>query len=243
MTRRPAVLMYHSISRSTAPDPHYLRVHPDRLDRQLGALRRFGLRGVSLHQLLEERERGTARGLVGLTFDDGFRDFVDEAMPVLARHGMTATVYVVAGALGGTNAWDEDALPLMTAADVRAAAAGGHEVGSHGSNHIRLAGASAEALLHEVAGSRSLLEETLQEPVHGFCFPYGSFDPAAVRAVVDAGYRYSCVTAAYGWPGPFTIPRFFVGDRDTTPRLALKLARHRLRDGVATARRSAVGSS
>src|SRR3712207_7031506 len=48
----PPVLMYHSISRSSEPDPHRLRVHPDRLDRHLRLLRRLGLRGVSLTELV-----------------------------------------------------------------------------------------------------------------------------------------------------------------------------------------------
>ena len=51
-TATPPVFMYHSISPSTRPDPHRLRVHPDRLDRHLRLLRRLGLRGVSLGELL-----------------------------------------------------------------------------------------------------------------------------------------------------------------------------------------------
>ena len=89
----PPVLMYHSISPSLLPDPHCVRVHPARLDGHLRLLRRLGLRGVSLRELLAASDRGTAAGLVGLTFDDGYADFLDHAVPVLARHGMTATLY------------------------------------------------------------------------------------------------------------------------------------------------------
>src|SRR3712207_7033633 len=64
-----SVLMYHSISTSTAPDPHRLRVHPDRLDRHLRLLRRLGLRGVGLSELLRAQERGEAGHLVALTLD------------------------------------------------------------------------------------------------------------------------------------------------------------------------------
>ena len=92
----PPVLMYHSISPSAEPDPHRLRVHPCRLDGHLRLLRRLGLRGVSLTELVRAADRGEAGGLVGLTFDDGYTDFLDHAVPVLQRHGMTGTVYVVA---------------------------------------------------------------------------------------------------------------------------------------------------
>jgi peptidoglycan/xylan/chitin deacetylase (PgdA/CDA1 family) len=227
LARHP-VLMYHSVSPSDAPDPHLLRVHPDRLDRQLRALRRLGLHGVSLAALLAAAEAGRAARLVGLTFDDGYVDFVEHAMPVLARHGMTATVYVVPGRLSGHNDWESDVprLPLLDREQVRAIAAGGHEVGSHGWRHVRLAGLPPEDLRAEVVESRNLLVDLLDDPVPGFCFPFGSFDDAAVDAVRAAGYHYACVTDDYTRPDRYRLPRFYVGERDTSLRLAVKLAYH-----------------
>ena len=141
------VLMYHSISPSTAPDPHRLRVHPDRLDRHLRWLRRLGLRGVGLTELLRAQQRGEAGRLVALTFDDGYTDFLEHAAPLLERHGMTATLYVVAGRMDGANDWDSGPrLPIMGADQVRAVAAAGHEVGSHTMTHARLAGADPATL-------------------------------------------------------------------------------------------------
>lgn len=226
----PRVLMYHSISPSTAPDPQALRVSPDRLDRQLAHLRRRRLRGVSVAEWLTAVGRGAARGLVALTFDDGYRDFAEHAMPVLARHRMSASVYVVSGKLGGTSDWDgEAALPLMTADQVRAVVAAGHEVGSHSSTHVRLAGASPADLAREVCESRQALVEIVGTEVRGFCFPYGSFDDAALQAVVDAGYDHGCVTDDHRRPGRHAIPRFFVGQADDGLRLEAKFVRHRVR--------------
>lgn len=230
LARQP-VLMYHSVSPSDAPDPNLLRVHPDRLDQQLRALRRLGLRGVSLAELLAAAEAGRASRLVALTFDDGYVDFLDHAMPVLDRHGMTASVYVVAGRMPGRNEWDADApqVPLLDREQVRAVARGGHEVGSHGFRHVPLTGLSPDELHAEVAGSRAALVELLDEAVPGFCFPYGSFDDAAVDAVRAAGYDYACVTDDYTRPDRFRLPRFYVGNRDNPLRLAVKLAYHRWR--------------
>ncbi|SOC47736.1 Polysaccharide deacetylase [Blastococcus aggregatus] len=228
--RAPRVLMYHSISPSHGPDPHALRVAPDRLDQQLAHLRRRGLQGVSVAEWLVAVDRGRARRLVALTFDDGYRDFVDHAMPVLDHHGMTSSVYVVTGKLGGRSDWDQEpSLPLVTADDVRAIAAAGHEVGSHSGTHVRLAGATAAERTAEIADSRRALAEVLGRDVPGFCFPYGSFDEAAVQAVVDAGYDYACVTDDHTRPRRHAIPRFFVGQKDTGLRLEVKFLRHRLR--------------
>jgi len=221
--------MYHSVSPATTPDPNLLRVHPDRLDAQLRSLARMGLRGVSLGELVAARDRGEGARMVALTFDDGYRDFLEHAVPVLDRHGMTGTVYVVAGRLGGENDWDEGPrLPLMDADEVRAVAAAGHEVGSHSAGHAHLAGLDPAALREEVAGSRLALEEVLGRPVQGFCYPYGDFDRAAAQAARDAGYDHACVTRDYSVADRFTIPRFYVGERDNGPRLAAKLGRHLL---------------
>jgi peptidoglycan/xylan/chitin deacetylase (PgdA/CDA1 family) len=228
--RIPPVLMYHSISPSREPDPHRVRVHPGRLDGHLRLLRRVGLRGVSLAELLAARDRGVAAGLVGLTFDDGYTDFLRYAAPVLDRHGMTGTLYVVAGRLGGHNAWDiGPRLPLVDAHQVRAVAAAGHEVGSHGLTHVRLAGADPAELVAEVRDSRRVLEDVLQAEVPGFCYPWGAFDAAAVDAVRAAGYDHACVTGDY-FPGDrFTLPRCYVGPGDRAPHLMAKLGRHHVR--------------
>jgi peptidoglycan/xylan/chitin deacetylase (PgdA/CDA1 family) len=226
----PPVLMYHSISPSTEPDPHRLRVHPSRLDRHLRLLHRLGLRGVSLGELLQARERGPAAGLVGLTFDDGYVDFLDHAVPLLERHGMSGTVYIVAGHLGGENAWDDGPrLDLMTADQVRAVAAAGLEVGSHTMSHPRLAGAEPATLFAEIGESRRVLQEVLQADVAGFCYPYGSYDDAAADAVEAAGYDHACVTGDYVPGDRFTLPRCYVSPQDTRAHLVARLARHHVR--------------
>jgi peptidoglycan/xylan/chitin deacetylase (PgdA/CDA1 family) len=228
--RIPPVLMYHSISPSREPDPHRLRVHPARLDRHLRLLRRLGLRGVSMSELLRAQERGEAAGLVGLTFDDGYTDFLAHAVPVLQRHGMTGTVYVVAGRIGGHNTWDRGpVLDIMPADQVRAVAAAGQEVGSHTMSHVRLAGAGAGKLSAEIAGSKRVLEDVLQEEVPSFCYPYGSFDATAAEAVRAAGYDNACVTGDYEPGNRFTLPRCYVSPRDTAAHLVARVTRHHLR--------------
>jgi peptidoglycan/xylan/chitin deacetylase (PgdA/CDA1 family) len=226
-TTTPPVFMYHSISPSAEPDPHRLRVHPDRLDRHLRLLSRLGLRGVSLGELLRAGEQAQASGLVGLTFDDGYTDFLDHAVPALERHGMTGTLYVVAGRLGGANDWDEGPrLPIVDADQVRAVAAAGHEVGSHTMTHPRLAGADPAVLAAEVGESRRVLEDVLQAEVAGFCYPYGSFDAAAADAVRAAGYDHACVTGDYDPGDRFTLPRCYISPGDTAVHVVARMVRH-----------------
>ncbi|WP_198597884.1 polysaccharide deacetylase family protein [Blastococcus atacamensis] len=228
----PPVFMYHSISPSDAPDPHALRVHPDRLERHLRLLRRLGLCGVSLGELLQAEEGGAARGLVGLTFDDGYTDFLEHAVPLLDRYGMTGTVYVVAGRMGDRNQWDDGPqLPIMDAVQVREVAAAGHEVGSHTMTHVALAGAEPKRLAAEIGDSRRVLEDVLQSEVPGFCYPYGSFDAAAAEAVGAAGYDHACVTGDYDPGDRVTLPRCYVSPGDTAAHLVARMVRHTVRLG------------
>ncbi|MFE0869220.1 polysaccharide deacetylase family protein [Streptomyces rochei] len=227
--------MYHSVG-DRSEDPYRITVTPERLDAQLGWLRRRGLRGVSVAGLLAARDRGEDRGLVGLTFDDGYADFVTHALPCLRRHGCGATLFVLPGRLGADNAWDPlgPRKPLLTADGIRHAAAEGVEIGSHGLTHVDLTTADDATLKAETAESRALLTELTGTPVTGFCYPYGRVDARAAEAVRAAGYAYACAIDPGPLTGPHALPRVHVGERDTAVRLLLKTRLHRLRRRPAT---------
>lgn len=223
----PYVLMYHSVSVFTE-DPYLVTVDPARFERQLEWLRARGLRGTSMRELLAARARGGARGLVGLTFDDGYEDFVDNVMPRLRRYGWTATVFVIAGRLGGDNGWDPRGprKQLMTAEQVEQVAAAGIEIGSHSVSHASLVELDEEALRAEATRSRAVLREVSGQRVPGFCYPYGHVDERVVHAVRACGYDYG--TAIWRGPvsGRFALPRTYVGERDGSLRLVAKRLRH-----------------
>ncbi|AEY89483.1 polysaccharide deacetylase [Streptomyces hygroscopicus subsp. jinggangensis 5008] len=222
--------MYHSVG-DCSDDPYRLTVSPDRLERQLRWLRRRGLRGVSVTELLAARARGEGRDLVALTFDDGYADFLGNALPLLTRWGCTATLFVLPGRLGGDNAWDPlgPRKPLLTADGIRRAAAAGMEIGSHGLTHVDLTQADDGLLKTETAESRAVLEELTNAPVTGFCYPYGTVDGRAVEAVREAGYAYACAIDPGELTGPHVLPRAYIGQNDTAVRLFLKYRLHRLR--------------
>lgn len=232
----PWVAMYHSVG-DCSDDPYRITVTPERLERQLAWLRRRGLRGVSVAELLAARARGEGRGLVGLTFDDGYTDFLTTALPLLRRFHCGATLFVLPGRLGGDNEWDPlgPRKPLLTGDGIRRVAEEGVEIGSHGLTHVDLTRADDATLTAEVAGSRARLEELTGAPAAGFCYPYGTVDARAVEAVREAGYAYACAIDPGPLTGPHALPRAHVGQDDTALRLHLKLKLHRLR------RRAVVG--
>jgi len=201
-----------------------LCVTPSRFAEQMAWLKRHGLRGVGVGTLLDAMRAGRQRGLVGITFDDGYDNLVESALPALLRHDFTATMYIVSGLLGGTNEWDEDWVwPLMSAEQVRELAAAGMEIGSHSVSHLRLAGADADRLKAEVSDSRASLSDLIGAAIRGFAYPYGSVDAAAQHAVRDAGYDYACAwLPAMTELGLMTLPRMFIAECDGSIRMVAK---------------------
>jgi peptidoglycan/xylan/chitin deacetylase (PgdA/CDA1 family) len=225
----PLVLMYHSVDRYKS-DPYQITVRPNRFDQQMSWLWRHGLRGVSMRQLLAAHRQGAAAGLVGLTFDDGYADFLEHVMRTLSWYGFTGTVFAVAGRLGGTNEWDADGprKKLLNAKELRTIVTLGNEVGSHGMLHTRLPAAGDSEVRAEIMHSRTILELIIEAPVTGFCYPYGAVDGETITAVRNAGYDYACAVAHSELDGRFAIPRTYVGDRDKNLRLTAKVLRHEL---------------
>ena len=225
--RFPQVLMYHSISR---PEVNYdpLCISPERFEAQMLYLKRHNLRGVSMRELYLALNAGEATGLVGVTFDDGYEDFLDAAVPTLEKIGFSATVFVVVGMLGSENTWEHSGGPrpqlrLLGADGVREVSERGMEIGSHSVTHPRLSGLDSEALLREVGDSLQMLSEIMNAPVEGFSYPYGAVDGPAVRAARKAGYVYAVATKKQVECGLHDWPRTYIGEKDSPLRLGVKL--------------------
>jgi len=223
LSQVPLILMYHRVA-EVAENP--LCVTPNRFAEQMTWLKRHGLRGVGVGTLVDAMRGGHQRGLVGITFDDGFVNLVEAALPELVRHGFTATMFIVSGLLGQANEWDKGKVPvwpLMSAGQVRELAAAGMEIGSHGTMHRRLAGISPNQLEAEVRESRASLGELIGAPIRGFAYPHGSMDTAARHAVRDAGYDYACaVMTPMTELGFMALPRMFIAECDSDIRMAAK---------------------
>lgn len=233
-TASPWVLMYHSVTEFTDPaeDPYGITVTPRTLEAQLLWLRARGLRGVSVGELLRARAAGRGAGLVGLTFDDGYTDYLAHALPLLRRHAFTSTLFVLPGRLGVDNAWDPlgPRKALLTAEGIREVAAAGQEIGSHGLLHQDLTAAADSVLQQELRGSRDLLRELTGTLPEGFCYPYGHLDARVVAATRDAGYGYACAIAPGPLAGPYALPRTHVSQADGGTRLRVKQLRHQARE-------------
>ena len=225
------ILTYHQIAEAPPRGAAFRRVYvpPQRFRAQMAWLKRLGWRGVSMRELMPYL-RGEAEGrVVGLTFDDGYRNNLESALPVLQEMAFTATCYVVSGQLGGTNAWDHalgvEPAPLMTAQQVRAWTAAGMEVGSHTRGHIRMADATHAEVGEQLSGSRQDLENMLGMSVRQFCYPFGQYRDEQVEQVRAAGYDAATTTSrgrVHGGDDLYTLRRIPVVRSTAWPQFLLK---------------------
>jgi len=225
------ILMYHQID---VPPPsgtplRGLVVSPGAFARQMRLLRLLGYRGLSMRDL-EPYLKGEKQGrVVGITFDDGYQNNLHHALPVLRKHGFTATCYAVSGKIGGTNSWDQGLVaekPLMTEADWRAWLAGGMDIGSHTRTHADLNQASADQAREEIAGSKRELENALGCEVRHFCYPYGRFGAEHSRMAREAGYITATTTRrgrTHAGDDPMTLRRVLVAQATHLLHFALKI--------------------
>ena len=189
------------------------------------------MRGVSVGELLRAWSTGDSKGLIGLTFDDGYRDFLHTAMPILEKYGFSATLFVVAGMLGEDNDWEHwydprPRLALLETADLHTIAERGVEIGSHSMSHAKLPALDPESLANEVGGSRRLLGEVLGRAVEGFSYPYGMLNGASIQAVRKAGYAYACAVNERVDQNVYDLPRIPISELDDYLRFWAKLRIH-----------------
>jgi peptidoglycan/xylan/chitin deacetylase (PgdA/CDA1 family) len=187
-TQSVAILVYHHVG-FAPPDASPLTVTPAQFERQIGSLARAGYGGITPSQwnAFVRGEGDIPRRPVMITFDDGYADIGEHALPALRRHGFGCAVYLVTDLIGRTNEWDERAnfasLPLMSVDEIRYWSAHGVEFGAHSRTHPSLTTLNADAQQAEIEGSKRDLEALLgKEPV-SFAYPYGNEDDAIVAEV------------------------------------------------------------
>jgi peptidoglycan/xylan/chitin deacetylase (PgdA/CDA1 family) len=180
------ILTYHRVA-ADARDP--FAVAPRDFALQMEAVAATGA-ATGLDAALEEIAGGeNGRPRIALTFDDGTRDFLTEALPVLSRLALPATLYVIPARVGepGFLEWEE----------LRAIRGAGIQIGSHGLDHRSLGRIPGEEVPAQVQESRRILEERLGCAVTSLAYPFGTirdFNATVKQEVRRAGYRSACTS-------------------------------------------------
>jgi peptidoglycan/xylan/chitin deacetylase (PgdA/CDA1 family) len=203
---QPLVLCYHAVSDDW---PAVMAIEPRRLERQVTHLLERGYTASTFTRACERRDRRT----LVITFDDACRSVLIHALPMLARLGVTATLFVPTGYIGhpepmswpGVDTWldtpHRSELTPLDWSEVKALAGAGWEIGSHTVSHPHLTELDDPRLRHELTHSRAELEQQLGRPCTSLAYPFGDCDARVARAAREAGYSFAATLL------PRPIPR------------------------------------
>jgi peptidoglycan/xylan/chitin deacetylase (PgdA/CDA1 family) len=207
MGSRIFILVYHNIF-DDPQDPY--AVLPREFERQMDWLKEHNYHILSLSQALDTLKYGIiSKKCVVLTFDDGYTDFLENAAPVLKQHEFPATLFVVAGMVGGISRFrsPEYHRPLLDWKGIEEVTRLGFSIGSHSMNHPDLTSLPPEKLEEEIAASKKVIEDRLGMPITLFSYPFARYGKRETIAVEMAGY-HCAVTGSSWWGNGLETDRF-----------------------------------
>ena len=223
------------------PSRQIISITPKGLSRFIRTIRLLGFNIISLREALSTSSpTANSDRCVVLTFDDGYVNNLEEALPVLEQERCPATVFVLPGRFSGTNVWDQGDLPeperdqLMSIEQMQTLTDSPYiTLGSHGMLHRHFPALNDEELRFELHESHRILSDMFPNaylPV--MAYPWGDYDKRVVDMMAETPYAYGMTVETRPWKASdhrFTVPRFSAFDRDGNPAILLaKLLRHKL---------------
>lgn len=232
---RVPILMYHSISDNLFGKSHpYFQINTsvETFAHQMRWLRSHGYRTVDLPELIEKFERGeNLPNAVVITFDDGYRDFLGGALPVLKQCGFSATIFLATDRIRSTPAC-LDGAEYLTWSDVRELHAQGIQFGSHTVTHPDMRSLGPNQIEYELGYSKEMIEQKLGAAVTSFAYPFAfpeedlDFTRFLLDVLQNQGFQNGVTTIlgrASRKSNPYFLPRLPVNNWDDDYFLRAKL--------------------
>ncbi len=160
---------------------------------------------VSMDELRSRMENGNSRPAMHLTFDDGYAENCDEALPLLIERKIPCTYFVTLDHTSHQRPFEHDAkagfdFPVNTIDELKELADQGIEIGAHTRTHPNMGEVHELADIYdEIVLARRELAEILQLPIRYFAFPFGlksNLNHAAAAMARADGVE--AVVSAYG---------------------------------------------
>ena len=226
------ILTYHQIAQAPARGApmRSLYVSPSAFALQMQTLSLLGYQGLSMTALMPYLQGEKTGKVVGITFDDGYVNNLENAATVLKKFNFSSTCYVVSELLGKTNVWDHAlgiaSAPLMDIDHLQQWIASGQEIGSHTQHHVDLTSVDTQTSQSEILNSRISLSQQLNTNIQQFCYPYGRYAPEHIDIVKASGYVAATTTArgkVHAGDSEFELRRIPVVRSTALPQFLLKI--------------------
>jgi len=224
MTGATPILLYHAVSNASTGAIAEFSVPPARFAEQMDAIVDSGAETLTVSEYVDaisgDRPPLPDRAVL-VTFDDGYADTHDTAVPELLQREIRSTVYVTTGYLGMPRG--PGGLAMLDGPRLRQLAEAGVEIGGHTHSHPQLDVLPARRASEEIISCKTTLETALGQRVRTFAYPHGYSSANVRRLVRMAGYDSACaVMNALANPegDPFRIARLTVTATTTTSEIS-----------------------
>jgi peptidoglycan/xylan/chitin deacetylase (PgdA/CDA1 family) len=177
-------------------------------------------------QFPAQRRQGNLHRHIYLTFDDGFCDVFQRALPILVQNRFRSMLYLVSSLVGKTNEWQlklgDVVEPIMDVVQVREWLAAGQEIGAHTHTHPHLTQVSVAVAREEIAASKKSLEDRFGVSIEHFNYPYGEWNKVIRDLVIEAGFKTACTVdlgVNTAETSPFELKRFIARSDSNSPKV------------------------
>ena len=189
------ILLYHSIGEQCANDYLKLRISPEVFDEQLAYLYEKKYKVVPLGELINNLNPEPRKN-VSITFDDGYLDNLELAMPILKKYNFPATIFIATdylnGKRNGDNYWEK--WEYLTTEELKRLTSLKIEVGSHSCSHRILTFLDSSIVINEISSSKKILEDIIQKKITLFSYPHGIFNQKIKKLLHEDGYLAACTS-------------------------------------------------
>ena len=216
------VLMYHSISN----DKSHLSVSVNNFENQLEYISKSGFNSISFNEIHKNINKP-----IIITFDDGYKDNIINALPILKKYNFVSTCFVVSDFIGGSNKWDEGHKSyvykeLLTKNDLVEWLSHGMSIGSHGKSHLSLTTLNEAQIKHEIYKSKNIIQDFIGSNIDSFSYPFGQINNFSASTVKEV-YKFGVTTVRSRFNTlkhkNFYIPRIHMSNDLTRFKIFFKL--------------------
>jgi peptidoglycan/xylan/chitin deacetylase (PgdA/CDA1 family) len=224
------ILCYHGVARRAVPEHVATAIFEKQMYVIAERNRCRPLTDIVERVAAVARTRPDVESTLALTFDDGYANLLECALPSLREFSLPATIFVVPGKVGQVADWPSPApvneRRLLTLDEVERLRDAGLEIGAHGWTHIDLTACSAQQRSDEIGRCLEFLTDRLGISRPVFCYPWGRFDDGVAVDVRRAGF-VAAVAGGWGWrhrrADLFSLSRVAVDWTDTISDFSWKL--------------------
>jgi peptidoglycan/xylan/chitin deacetylase (PgdA/CDA1 family) len=216
MSEKPVpILMYHAVASAPNEATRALSVSPEAFAEQMAVVADRGLTPLDTAGLAARWRSGRPlpERPVLITFDDGYEGVHRHALPVLAKHGFAATLFVSTGWIRGAYDTGGGLDTMLDWDQIRELAAAGVEIGGHSHTHPQLDQLDDGTLRHELIHCKEIVSDELGTVPASFAYPYGYSSRRVRQAVRETGYGQALAVGnelARRRQGPYALHRVTV---------------------------------